>query len=336
LYGVDLREQGNIRRLTMLVRSSDGCMTATFDARADRDAVGLLRWLILGVAGLVALILAFSHTASVGAAAPATYGNTTICINYFTCYNSATGAAVANTNSGYPTYPISNTTVYPTYITPNTNSGYQGNAAVGAPYFDPRYGFVQVVTDSSGNLIDINPQTGQRIFPFLPDYGFGGVIGNGFIGANFNNGFVNNSCPVGNLSCLGVNNGCPVGNFSCFGNYPYFGYPYSTGIYSGNYTVVAPSGNPIVVGPPFRAKEVAAPTVTTSAVAQPVAAPVAPAVVVAPAPAAPAANIATTLTPSSAPAAAPAVSTGGSNVHALSAPAVTAPKTTTDPDDHRG
>ena len=326
----------------MLVRSSDGCMIATFNTRADRGSVGLLRWLVLGTAGLIALVLALSHTASVGAAAPATYGNTTICINYFTCYNSATGAAVSNTNSGYPAY-----------LTPNANSGYPANAAVSPPYFDNRYGFVQVVTDGSGNLIDVNPATGQRIFPFLPDYGFGGVIGNGFIGANFNNGFVNNGCPVGNFSCLGVNNGCPVGNFSCFGNAPFFGFPYSTGVYSGNYTVVAPSGNPIVVGPPFRVKEVAASTATTSAVAQPVAAPiaptvattvvaqpiaapVAPAVVSAPAPAAPVANTATALTTSSAPAAAPAVSIGGSNVHVLSAPAVTAPKATTDPDDHRG
>ncbi|MDQ2785646.1 MAG: hypothetical protein M3Y58_11670 [Chloroflexota bacterium] len=321
----------------MLVHSSDGCMTATFDARADRDAVGLLRWLILGAAGLVALVLTLTQTVSVGAAAPATY-DTTICISYFVCYNSSTGAAVSNTNSGYPTYTIPNAyNTYPTYTAPNVTNGYPSNAAVSAPYFDPRYGFVQVVTDSSGNLIDINAQTGQRIYPVFPDYGNGFVGGNFVNVGTFPNTFVNNGCPAGNFSCLGFNNVCPVGNFSCLGNFPYFGYPYSTGVYSGNYTVVAPSGNPIVVGPPFRVKEVAAPTVTTPAVAQP-AAPIAPTVApaVAPAPAPAAANTATALNPSSAPATAPVVSTGSSGVHVLSAPAVTAPKATTEPDDHRG
>ncbi|MGI8688303.1 MAG: hypothetical protein ACR2M3_06950 [Thermomicrobiales bacterium] len=326
----------------MLVRSSDDCTAATCDARADRDAVGLLRWLILGAAGLLALVLTLSHTVSVGAAAPAMYGNTTICINYFTCYNSATGAAVANTNSGYPTYTTPNVTGYPTYIAPSSASGYPANTVV-STYFDPRYcdGSVSVVTDPSGNLIDVCTTTGQRIYPVFPDYGYGaGYVApsyvNGYYNGTYPNAFVNNGCPVGNFSCLGFNNGCPVGNFSCLGNFPFFGYPYSTGVYSGNYTVVAPSGNPLVVGPPFRAKEVAAPTVTTPAVAQPVAAPAAPAVVPAAAPAAPAANAATALNSSSAPATAPAVSTGGSNVHVLSAPAVTAPKATTDPDDHRG
>ena len=297
----------------MLVRSSIGCMTATFNARADRDAGGLRRWLVFGAAALVALILALSHGMTASAQTP----TNCIPINYTMCVTNGTSF----TNVGTTT-----TTV---------NTGIPGNAAVSAPYFDPRYGFVQVVTDSSGNLIDINPQTGQRIFPFLPDFGFGGVIGNGFIGANFNNGFVNNGCPVGNFSCLGFNNGCPVGNFSCLGNSPFFDYPFSTGIYSGNYTLIAPNGNPINVGPPFRAKEVAAPTVTTPAVAQPVAAPVAPAVVSTPAPAAPAANTATALNTSSAPAAAPAISTGGGG-HVLNAPAITAPKAMTDPDDHRG
>ncbi len=155
----------------MLVRSSIGCMTATFNARADRDAGGLRRWLVFGAAGVIALILALSHGMTASAQTPTT---TCIPINYTTCVTNGTSF----TNAG------------PTTTTVNT--GIPGNAAVSAPYFDPRYGFVQVVTDSSGNLIDVNPQTGQRIFPFLPDFGFGGVIGNGFIGANFNNGFVNN------------------------------------------------------------------------------------------------------------------------------------------------
>ncbi|MDQ2785662.1 MAG: hypothetical protein M3Y58_11750, partial [Chloroflexota bacterium] len=132
----------------------------------------LLHWAVLGAAGVIALILALTHSAAAGAQAPANC----IPINYGTCV--VNGAA-------YTTGTVGNT-----YVAPNT--GIPGNAAVSAPYFDPRYGFVQVVTDNSGNLIDINPSTGQRIYPVYPDYGIGGVIGTGFIGANFNNGFVNN------------------------------------------------------------------------------------------------------------------------------------------------
>ncbi len=317
----------------MLVHSSDGGLVTTFDAHAhaDRRTAHLLRWLILGAAGLIALVLALSHPASVGAAAPATYDNT-ICINYFTCYNSATGAGVPNTNSGYPMYTI-----------PNVNSGYPSNTAVAAPYFDNRYGFVQVVTDGSGNLIDINPATGQRIFPFLPDFGFGA----GFVGPSYIN---SNVTFDGTFPNAFGNNGCPVGNFSCLGFDSFFGFPFSTGVYSGNATIIAPGRNLIVVGPPFRTKEVAAPTVTMAVVTQPVAAPIAPivattgvaqpaaALVAPPAVSAPvpaAVNTATALSMSSAPAVTPAVS-AGTSVHALSTPAVTAPTATTDLDDHRG
>ena len=305
----------------MLVHSADGCLAATVDAHADRHTAtaGLLRWLVLGVAGLAALVLALSHTGSVGAAAPATY--TTICINYFTCYDSNTGAVVSNTNSGYPTYTLPSA---PTYTAPNYNSGYAPNSTL-STYFDPRYGFVSVVTDQYGNLIDVNAATGQRIFPIFPDYG------TGFVGANYFNGnffgvnpnFVN-GCPAGNFSCLGFNNGCPVGNFSCLGANPFFGFPFGTGVFNGNAAVVAPGGNPIVVGPPYRVKEVAP---STAAVA------VAPA----PAPAAPTANYATALNAPSAPATAPAASTGGGNVHVLSASPATAPVATGvgGSDDHR-
>ena len=310
----------------MLVHAADDCLAATIHARADRHTVGLLRWLVLGVAGLVALLLALSHTASVGAAAPATY-DTTICINYFTCYNPNTGAVVSNTNSGYPTYTIPS---YPTYTAPNYNSGYPANTAVGAPYFDPRYGYVQVVTDQYGNLIDIDPTTGQRIYPIFGDYGAG------FVGANYINGgyyyngvypnFVN-GCPVGNFTCLNANNGffgCNAGNFTCLNAYPF--YPYGTGVFNGNATVVAPSGNAIVVGPPYRVKEVTPPAAAPAVAVAP-----------APAPAAPAANYATALNAPSAPATAPAASTGGGNVHVLSASPATTPAATGagGSDDHR-
>ncbi len=47
-------------------------------------------------------------------------------------------------------------------------SAYPPNTVV-STYFDARYGEVSVVTDASGNLIDINAVTGQRIYPYA-DY----------------------------------------------------------------------------------------------------------------------------------------------------------------------
>jgi hypothetical protein len=47
-------------------------------------------------------------------------------------------------------------------------SAYPPNTVV-STYFDARYGEVSVVTDASGNLIDINAQTGQRIYPVYAD-----------------------------------------------------------------------------------------------------------------------------------------------------------------------
>ncbi len=48
-------------------------------------------------------------------------------------------------------------------------SGYPPNIVV-STYFDARYGDVAVVSDASGNLIDINAATGQRIYPVYADY----------------------------------------------------------------------------------------------------------------------------------------------------------------------
>lgn len=183
----------------MNMAGSTGYSVAAMPAFAGR---GLLRWAVLGVAGVIALILALTHSTVAGAQAPANC----IPINYGTCV--VNGTAFTTGTVGTP------------YVAPNT--GLPGNAPITAPYFDNRYGFVQVVTDSSGNLIDINPQTGQRIFPFLPDFGIGGVIGNGVIGANFVNGgfngingnFVNGGViPPGTangITCNGLY-GCPFG-----------------------------------------------------------------------------------------------------------------------------
>ncbi len=307
----------------MVVHSSDGCLAATFDARADRHAAGLLRWLVLGTAGFFAFLLAISHTGAVGAAAPATY-DSTICINYFTCYNPTTGVPVSNTNSGYPTYVIPSyvapTYLAPSYIAPTTSSsGYPANTVI-RTYFDARYcnGLVSVVTDQYGNLIDVCTTTGQRIYPVFPDYGNGFGFGSGFVNANFvnNSGFFNGVYPN-----VFNNNGCPVGNFACLGAFPFSGFPFSTGIFNGNTTVVTiGGGKPIAVGAPYRVKEVA----------QPVAAPVA----AAPAPAAPVANTATALNTSSVvPATAPI---GGADIHVLSASPATTPAVSKESDDHRG
>ncbi|MDQ2787514.1 MAG: hypothetical protein M3Y58_21205, partial [Chloroflexota bacterium] len=149
-----------------------------------RDASrSLLRWVVLGAAGTALLILALMQSASVGAAAPTTYG-------YGGCaYNTVCGTGA-------------------------TNTGYPPNAALSS-YYDPRYGYVSVVTDGSGNLIDVNSATGQRIYPVYPDYGVGGVIGtgfigNGFIGANFvNGGFIPPGTANG-ITCNGLY-GCPLG-----------------------------------------------------------------------------------------------------------------------------
>jgi hypothetical protein len=152
----------------------------------------LLRWVVVGAASAALFVLAVMQAVSVGAAAPATYDNT-VCINYTTCY---------------PTTTTTTGTTNPT--TTATTTGYPPNTVITAPYFDNRYGFVQVVTDGSGNLIDVNPATGQRIFPFLPDYAIGGVIGTGFIAPNFVNGAFLPPGNTGGIVCNGLY-GCPFG-----------------------------------------------------------------------------------------------------------------------------
>jgi hypothetical protein len=127
------------------------CSDAGAIAREDRATFSpVLRWVILGAAmALAALGMLFS--ASVGAQTPypATTGGTT------------TTAASTTSTTGYP---------------PN---------AVISTYVDPRYcdGLVSVVTDSSGNLIDVCTTTGQRIYPVYPDTGYG--FASGLIGANY-------------------------------------------------------------------------------------------------------------------------------------------------------
>jgi hypothetical protein len=54
-------------------------------------------------------------------------------------------------------------------VSVGAQSVYPPNTVI-STYFDARYGEVSVVTDASGNLIDVNAVTGQRIFPIYPDY----------------------------------------------------------------------------------------------------------------------------------------------------------------------
>ena len=66
-------------------------------------------------------------------------------------------------------------------------SAYPPNTVV-STYFDARYGPVSVVTDASGNLIDINAATGQRIYPVYAD---NSVAYNGaYVAPAYVNGYV--------------------------------------------------------------------------------------------------------------------------------------------------
>ncbi|MCA1722790.1 MAG: hypothetical protein LC748_00755, partial [Thermomicrobia bacterium] len=116
------------------------------------------------------------------------------------------GTAYVNSNVGVPYVPAAPAA---------TNSIYPPNTVIIPPYFDNRYGFVEVVTDGSGNLIDVNPFTGERIFPLVADFP-GGVIGPGFIGANFTNGVFLPPGTTNGITCNGVY-GCPFGG-GFFGN----------------------------------------------------------------------------------------------------------------------
>jgi len=155
-------------------------MAGTASLAIARDASrSLLRWAVVGAASAILFVLALAHSAAVGAQVP------------------------------YPV--VGTTTTAPTTTTTTASTGYPPNTAITAPYFDNRYGYVQVVTDSSGNLIDINPTTGQRIYPIFPDYSIGaGFIGANFIGANYlNGGFIPPGTANG-ITCNGLY-GCPFG-----------------------------------------------------------------------------------------------------------------------------
>jgi hypothetical protein len=179
-------------------------LTAKTIARTNRDMpLPVQRWLILGVVSFMLIVLALSRAGVVGAAAPANC----IPVNYTTCMSN--GVYYSN---GNPTTSVATTYIVPysygvpyaytapyayvapyASLAPNTaSSGYPTNTVV-STYYDPRYGVVSVVTDASGNLIDINTATGQRIYPIYPDYGYG----SGYVNGNYTAG-----CAPGNYSCI--------------------------------------------------------------------------------------------------------------------------------------
>jgi hypothetical protein len=152
---------------------------------------GYLRKLFTGlIVGAALFVVWIATTIAVGAAEAD--ADAPICINYTTCYDSNTGMLVSNPNQNpAPTTYAPSTVAYApgqgvyvptqTAYTP-TATGYPPNTTISV-YPDPRYcgGFVAVVTDSSGNLINVCPGTGQRVYPFFPDYGTYGYY-NGYYG----------------------------------------------------------------------------------------------------------------------------------------------------------
>jgi len=281
-------------------------MTVGNASLAARDASrSLLRWVVLGAASIALFALALVHSASVGAAAPC------VPINYTTCVTPGTSYVA-------PTY-VAPTYVTPTYVTPaiattGTTTGYPANTVV-STYYDPRYGVVSVVTDGSGNLIDVNAATGQRIYPVFPDYGYGAgyvagnfignpafINGNGlfngnyaFNGFNYLNGNVN-TFPAGGTAVGGVvyyndNRFCGDGKVAFVPGQGYFCQNGSTLVPNGTTTVncnnfFGTNGcgiyRPFEVSSPVTAPAQTATQVTTYEATAPKAAVVAPAAVIAP------------------------------------------------------
>lgn len=304
---------------------------------------GLVRWAVLGAAGVIALILALSHSMAASAAAPVTYDTNCIAINYTTCIPSI--GYVAPTNG---------------YIAPGYGM-FNGNVV--ATNLDPRYcGGIVYVVNEGGNLIDRCPD-GTRVIPLFPDYG-NAFIGGNYINGYFNNAYFNSGFVNNGFVCNGIN-GCP-GVFNS-GAFPAGATYVGGGVYTyrdnrfcgdGNLAFVVGRGsycqngqplfaNSNVVNPGFYGNYYRFFEVTPATTTAPAAAPVTAAPVVAPTTPVVAAPAVVQQAPAAAPAAMPTALTapqvqtpdaapaGGSNVHVLSAPAAAAPTVTRDLDDHR-
>jgi len=282
--------------------------TETVENDGNRDQVNVwrvARWLVTAAAALVLVTLFLTQASSTEAAAPvsnddAVYHTLAACPP-----GNASCIAASCQNGNYN---------YCSYFLGTFGNGYAWNNGYiwgnGVNWVSPSY--VAPAYIAPANLGFLN-----NCFTYLCG-NYGGFYGApNYIGAN--------ACPSGNFTACYANNGW------WWGGLPWW----NTGVFSGNYTVVAPSGNTIVVGPPFRPKEVESPAVVTAPVAQPatVTAP-APAVTTTAAPA-PAANMATALNAPQTPAVVAPAATS-QDVHIFSAPATAPAATTVDPEDHRG
>ncbi len=300
--------------------------------------VGYLRTLVLGLAvGAALLVLWIAMAISVGAASAD--NDAVICISYFNCYDPSTGMSVPNPN------PLPPQTTYTTPPLVYAPGGYAPGAVAYAPsasglaagtvvstYFDPRYGVVSVVVDQYGNLIDVNAATGQRIYPFYPDYGYG--YGYAGYGGTYYNAYAPWGAGVW-YAGYGANY-CGTGLYApaCPTNVPNIAPPTTTNIVVGTRIV------PVVVKSAGAAVQVPADEPQAAPAPAPVAAP-------AQAPAAPAQTI-TSMSAAQEPAAAPQVPVaapvsvptsgggGGTTVQGSSFAVVAAPVADPGNDDHRG
>lgn len=193
-----------------------------------RRASRLLGLLVVGSLFVVAL----AASGPVGAAD--TGGDQAGCIpiNYTTCVTPSSGATLTTTPGTPACIPINYTTCVPPVsgAPVNTPTATLPANSLVTTYFDPRYcdGFVSIVTDGSGNLINVCTTTGQRIFPVFPDFApYGGFVGNGYLPyfsgtgyapAYVNGGFVNTMAPVASYAAYN-------GNWA----YGYYGAPYYGG-----------------------------------------------------------------------------------------------------------
>jgi hypothetical protein len=182
---------------------------------ADRTAMrSVVRWAVLGAAGVIALIIALSQSMAASAAAPVAYDSNTNCIqiNFTTCMPIA----------GYVANPT-------TYITNPAPAAATGTYLV-RTYFDYRYcgGVVNIVSEN-GVLINRCPD-GTRVFPVYGDYGNGFVgsyLGGNYVGAAFLNTptyIAPSYIPPGTyngITCNGLY-GCPFGgNVAVNGAFPF-------------------------------------------------------------------------------------------------------------------
>lgn len=282
--------------------------TLTPDGEKDAARAGawrVARWLVTVAAALLLVTLYLAQTTNTEAAAPPVQSDDTAVYHEMAAPCPAGYNCAANSCIGGNFYFCSYNLAFLGY-----NYGTGVGCALGNLSCNVSYVNAAIVNPQwvGGNWIGPNWWGGDWVGG---NWINGNWVGPNWVGANY--------CPSGNFTACNANN--PWwwnGNW-----YPWLG----TGNIPANANIIAPSGNLITVGPPYRVKEVSAPVATTPA---PVAQTAAPA-----APSAPTANVITALgAPDNAAPAAPAG--GGANqIHALAADPVTTPAAVLIPDDHR-